>query len=152
MSDTAFTSAFEQESKFVEVLTTEIACELIGYRIGGSRPGPNAVLASDAALIEALFDRFMALPTLPWLWGRLYLVSLDSIENGNLHELIGTLPDVPVDGLVMLPYSDKAEGHANSIESGYWAGLRLCRQLGMIEGRGVLSDADVSASPVARAN
>lgn len=37
----------------------------------------------------------------------------------------------------MLPYTTRDGGHSRSVESGYWTGLRLCSQLGMIEGRGV---------------
>ncbi|WP_299412423.1 hypothetical protein [uncultured Sulfitobacter sp.] len=128
---------FVEESKFVEVLTSEDFGELIGYRIGGGRPGPSAVLAGDPALIEALFERFMAIPTLPWMWGRLHLVSLEFIESANLHELQTCLLEVKVDGLIMLPYARSDGGLDAAIEDGYWAGLRLCSQLGMIEGRGV---------------
>jgi len=139
MSVNEFPPDLSEESKFTEVLTSEMNGNLLGYRIGGSRHGPNAVLASDAVLTEALFERFMSLPTLPWLWGRLYLVSLDSVDSGCLQELHSCLHGVPIDRLLMLPYAAKGIGHANSIESGYWTGLRLCRQLGMIEGRGVYS-------------
>lgn len=128
---------FVEESKFVEVLTSEDFGELIGYRIGGGRPGPSAVLAGDPDLIEALFERLMAVPTLPWMWGRLHLVSLEFIESGNLHELQTCLPEVKVDGLILLPNPKSDESHDVAVNDGYWAGLRLCSQLGMIEGRGV---------------
>lgn len=126
---------FVEESKFVEVLTSEDFGELIGYRIGGGRPGPSAVLAGDPDLIEALFERFMAIPTLPWMWGRLHLVSLEFIESGNLHELHTCLPEVKVDGLILLRIPKSDENHDVAVNDGYWEGLRLCSQLGMIEGR-----------------
>lgn len=139
---------FVDESKFVEVLTSEDSGDLIGYRIGGACPGPSAVLAGHPALIEALFDRFIAVPTLPWMWGSLHLVSLEFVEDGDLTELQTFLPTVRVDGLIMLPYSKIDGGYAAAIEQGYWAGLRLCAQLGMIEGRGVKSAASYFTAPI----
>lgn len=139
MNLSASTSApnFVEESKFVEVLTSDQTGDLIGYRIGGARPGPSAVLAGDPVLIDALFERFMAVPTLPWMWGQLHLFCVESTAQGDLHNMRIYLRDVTVDGLVMLPFAVAGEGYSAAIESGYWAGLRLCRQLGMIEGRGV---------------
>lgn len=137
MSDKDFTPTFVEESKFVDVLTSSLSGDLIGYRIGGSRPGPNAVLAGETALTEALFERFITLPTLPWLWGCLYLVTLSSLESGRLHEVRKLLENVEIDGLVLLPYASDPGEHDKAVESAYWAGLRLCRQLGMIEGRGM---------------
>lgn len=138
MTPIQVTPSLVEESRFVEVLTSHATGDLMGYRIGGSRPGPNAVLAACETLTEALFERFMALPTLPWMWGRLYLVSLDGVDNTCSCTLASCDLDVPIDGLVMLPYATKGNnGHADYVDSGYWTGLRLCRQLGMIEGRGV---------------
>tara|TARA_R110002072_G_scaffold58841_5_gene149632 strand:+ start:98 stop:247 length:150 start_codon:yes stop_codon:yes gene_type:complete len=49
------------------VLTAKDSGGTIGYRFGGDRPGPNALVAGDAPLVEALFDRLRSLPTLPWM-------------------------------------------------------------------------------------
>jgi hypothetical protein len=147
MAIKGFTPTLVEESKFVDVLTSEFTGDLVGYRIGGCRPGPNAVVAGDAILIDALFGRYMDLPTLPWLWGSLYLVVLDSAHSGYLPELTRCLDGVTIDGLVMLPYAPSDGGHDRSVDSGYWAGLRLCRQLGMIGGRGIPPDTDGVQGP-----
>ena len=124
--------------KFVEVLTANISGEPIGYRFGGDRPGPNALVAGDAALMEALFDRLYNLPTLPWMWGKLHLVTLDGVECTGLPDIARCIPDMSFDALVMLPYAPGADTHDFSVDRAYWATLRLCRQLGMIHGRGVI--------------
>ncbi|MGJ8625594.1 MAG: hypothetical protein ACSHXB_01430 [Sulfitobacter sp.] len=44
----------QNETKYVEALTAHVSGEFIGYRFGGGRPGPNALVAADVRLIEAL--------------------------------------------------------------------------------------------------
>lgn len=127
----------QSDTKFVEALTADTSGEFIGYRFGGGRPGPNALIAADARLIEALSDRLVSLPTLPWMWGQLYLVALDDVECRALKDVRLCLPDLTFDELVMLPYAPGDDTHDISIDRAYWATLRLCRQLGMIQGRGV---------------
>jgi len=124
--------------KFVEVMTAHVSGEPIGYRFGGDRPGPNALVAGDVALMEALFDRLHKLPTLPWMWGKLYLITLDDVECTGLPDVARCIPDMVFDALVMLPYAPGADTHDFSVDRAYWASLRLCRQLGMIQGRGVI--------------
>lgn len=124
--------------KFVEVLTTKDSGEAIGYRFGGDRPGPNALVAGDAPLMEALFERLHDLPTLPWMWGKLYLVTLDGVECTGLPDISRCIPDMTFDALILLPYAPGADTHDFSVDRAYWDSLRLCRQLGMIEGRGVV--------------
>ncbi len=122
----------------VEVLTAEHSGETIGYAFGGNNPGPNAVITGATALIEALYDRLGGLPTLPWMWGKLYLVEIDGIEVLDVDDVKSCLADVVIDDLIMLPHPHgTAEICQHSVERAYWATLRLCRQLGMIEGRGV---------------
>ncbi len=126
--------------RFVEVLTAQDSGENIGYRFGGDRPGPNALVAGDATLMDALFDRLCNLPTLPWMWGKLYLVTLDGVECTGLPDIARCIPDMAFDALVMLPNEPAEHTRDFSLDRAYWATLRLCRQLGMIEGRGVLND------------
>lgn len=124
--------------KFVEVLTAHTSGEAIGYRFGGDRPGPDALVAGDVALMEALFDRLHNLPTLPWMWGKLYLVALDGVECTGLPDIARCIPDMSFDALVMLPYTPGRDTHDYSVDRAYWTSLRLCRKLGMIQGRGVV--------------
>ena len=137
MSNAAFGPVDQIECKFVEILTAEMSGDVIGYRFGGSQPGPNALIAADAVLIEALFDRLNALPTLPWMWGKLYLVALDDFDCSDMDNIKDHLADVALDELVMLPNADGHFEQGYAVDRAYWATLRLCSRLGMIEGRGV---------------
>ncbi|MGB3246211.1 MAG: hypothetical protein WBB25_16875 [Sulfitobacter sp.] len=129
--------ADQEDCKFVDVLTASISGEAIGYRFGGGRPGPNALVAGDARLMEALFVRLNNLPTLPWMWGCLYLVTLDEIECTGMADIKRCLPDVPFDEMILHPYAPGPDTHDFSVERAYWKTLRLCRNLGMIAGRGI---------------
>lgn len=126
-----------QECGFVEVLTTEISGEQIGCRYGGSFPGPNALVAGSTALIEALSDRLSQLPTLPWMWGKLYLVEIDGIEMLDLRDAASALAHVRFDEVILLPDAKVFENWQIAVDQAYWTTLKLCRRLGMIEGRGV---------------
>ena len=64
---------------FVEVLTAAVSGRLIGYRLPGSRPGPQVVIATYKALLEPLGSRLSALPTLAWMRGTLFVVDIDAI-------------------------------------------------------------------------
>lgn len=128
------------ESRFVEILTAPITGNAIGYGFGGSLPGPNALVAGDAALIEALSERLLRLPTLPWMWGKLYLVSIDGSDCADLEDVRDCLAEVQLDELILLPHTKTLQGWQQSVDQGYWTTLRLCSRLGMIEGRGVRGD------------
>lgn len=125
------------ECKFVEVLTAEFSGAIIGYSFGGARHGPDVLVSGDGRLMDALFDRLNGLPTLPWMWGRLHLVTLDGIECTGVNDVKKCLPDLSFDELVMLPYAPGNDTHDFSVDRAYWTTLRLCRNLGMIQGRGV---------------
>lgn len=134
--------------KFVEVLTAEMSGEAIGYCFGGGRPGPNALVAGDRRLMNALFERLNTLPTLPWMWGRLYLGTTENIERVGLKDIKNGLANLHFDGLVMLPYLAGAKTHAISVDRAYWGTLRLCRNLGMIVGRGVTDKIETEKTPM----
>ncbi|MGB5865935.1 MAG: hypothetical protein WBG95_16735 [Sulfitobacter sp.] len=121
------------ECKFVEVLTAEISGEVIGYCFDGAKPGPDAAVSGDGRLMDALFDRLNALPNLPWQLGRLHLITLDGIECAGLQDIKKCLPVLAFDELVMLPYAPGDDAHDFSVDRAYWAALRLCHQLGMIQ-------------------
>lgn len=127
----------QQECRFVEVLTTEISGEQIGYRYGGSFPGPNALIAGTSALIEAVSDRLYQLPTLPWMWGKLYLVEIDEIDLLDMSDAESALAHERFDEVILLPHAKGFENWQTAVDQAYWTTLKLCRRLGMIEGRGV---------------
>lgn len=134
---TQFASETQQECGFVEVLTTEISGEQIGYGYGGSYPGPSALIAGSTALIEALSERLSELPTLPWMWGKLYLVEIDGIELLDMDDAASALAHVRFDEVILLPDVKGFENWQIAVDQAYWTTLKLCRRLGMIEGRGV---------------
>lgn len=127
--------------RFVEVLTAQMSGNTIGYRFGGSLAGPNALVAGEAALVDALFDRLHRLPTLSWMWGKLYIVALDGVECPDLDSVRMSLAAVQLDELIMLPHTKGLPVWQHSVDRAYWTTLRLCRRLGMIEGRGIRMDA-----------
>lgn len=136
-ANTQLASEAQQESGFVEVLTKEISGEQIGYAYGGSFPGPHALIAGATTLIEALSDRLSQLPTLPWMWGKLYLVEIDGIELLDMRDAQSSLAHVRFDEVILLPHAKGFENWQNTVDQAYWTTLKLCRSLGMIEGRGV---------------
>ena len=83
--------------------------------------------------MDALFDRLNALPALPWQLGSLHLITLDGIECAGLQDIKKCLPVLAFDELVMLPYAPGDDTHGFSVDRAYWAALRLCRRLGMIQ-------------------
>lgn len=129
------------DCRFVEVLTAQISGNTIGYRFGGSLAGPNALVAGEAALVDALFDRLHRLPTLPWKWGKLYIVVLDGVECLDLDSVRICLADVQLDELIMLPHTKGSPVWQHSVDPAYWTTLRLFQRLGMMEGRGIRMDA-----------
>lgn len=122
-------------SGFVEALNDPRDARPFGYRIGGARPGPTAVVAGYAPIARDIYDRLLGLPSLPWLRGSLVLITLDALDlaviDEELIDLIG-----PVDRTLHLPFPSRAEREV-AVQEGYWAVLKLCSQLGMISGRGV---------------
>jgi hypothetical protein len=127
----------QPECRFVEILTTENSGENIGYRYGGSFPGPNALIAGTSALIEALTDQLDQLPTLPWMWGKLYLVKIDGIELLDICDAESALAHVRFDEVILLPHTKGFGNWQATVDQAYWTTLKLCRRLGMIAGRGV---------------
>ena len=126
-----------KECPFVEVLTAEVSGAEIGFRFGGNYPGPNALIAGDVALIDALSDRLLALPTLPWMWGKLYLVEIDGIARLDIRDAQSGLAHVMFDEVILLPHAKTFADWQGTVNQAYWTTLKLCRRLGMIEGRGV---------------
>lgn len=114
-----------------------------GYRIGGLLHGPDVAVSCQAALAKQVFQRLLLIPSLNRMKGRLFLISLDRLEDPqgcvSLHELLGlgravdgilTLPPVELDTL------DEAAA-MELVRRNYFAVLRLCARMGMVNGRGI---------------
>jgi hypothetical protein len=120
---------------FVEVLNDARDARPFGFRIGGARPGPTAVVAGYSPVACEIYSLLLELPTLPWLRGALVLITLDALNDASIDKELSDLIG-PVDRTLHLPFPARGDQEA-ALREGYWAILKLCTQLGMISGRGV---------------
>ena len=114
-----------------------------GFKVGGAVPGPTLLVASHASLARHVYQRLLLIPSLNRLRGEMYLVALEKLENADdaasLREALG-ISSVVDRSIILSPTSlcglrpSKAETAAGRC---YWQVLRLCADLGMIDGRGV---------------
>jgi len=125
------------ECRFVEVLTTPVQARKLGYRLGGSRPGPKVLVAGHSVVADHVFERLLARPTLPWLRGELVLIALEALDDVRSGEPVAALTEAGFDEILFLPYAAKAPYSDEAAHEGYRTVLRLCAQHGMIDGRGV---------------
>lgn len=125
----------------VEILTSTLSKNTIGYRIGGARPGPNIIVSCFSPVAGGVLDRLMSLPTIPWLRGTICLIMVDQLDDQVGPEPLLYGPGERVDEILFLPYHSDLVGEPKAIKDGYWLILRLCARLGMIDGRGVIRDA-----------
>ena len=95
----------------------------IGWRHGGLRAGPRVLAGVGPDLLEPLHRHLAALPTLPWMRGRVDLIEIDALAD-DLY-----LPRAPVDATISL-MTGPADQAARTL-------LRLCTRLGMVAGRGL---------------
>ena len=121
---------------YVEVLSTERTGTAYGYRLFGAQAGPQVVVAGSCSEAEQVFDRLLAIPTLPWIRGNLVLLRLDVLDN-LYHDLRSLASVGRVDEIVFLPWTCSDEGNEQLARRNFHMVLRMCTQLGMINGRGV---------------
>lgn len=126
----------ENESGFVEVLTTARTGTAFGCRLVGAKPGPQLAVAGVCPSAEIVFDRLLSIPTLPWLRGNLILLRLDVLDD-ILMELSSLSSMGEIDRTVMLPWVDPDQEDRQTLRRSYHMVLRACADLGMISGRGV---------------
>lgn len=127
----------QTDSGFVEVLTSDKDGSVFGYRLVGAAPGPQLVVVGQWAAAETVFDRLMSIPTLPWMRGRLVLIRTDVLD-GMLGDPSSLCPLGNIDRTLILPCANAgALGDADVLRA-YHMVLRVCTDLGMISGRGVL--------------
>lgn len=114
-----------------------------GFCVGGLMDGPDVVVASQAALARQVYQRLLLIPSLNRLRGRLFLISLDRLDDlqdiRSLHGLLGV--GGPLDHLLTLPFVDLETlddtAAAELVQRNYYAVLRLCARMGMVQGRGI---------------
>lgn len=123
--------------RFVEVLTTPSRATKLGCRPGGSRPGPKLRVAGRWPVAERVFARLLALPALPWLRGELVLIALEALDEVGAGAPIDAPSASGVDEILFLPHAATTRFSDEAAREGYRTVLRLCTQLGMIDGRGV---------------
>ncbi len=114
-----------------------------GFRVGGLMEGPNVVVACQAALARQVYQRLLLIPSLNRLKGRLFLISLDRLDDlqelGSLRGLLGVRD--PIDNILTLPAAEldtlDETAAAELVRRNYYAVLRLCARMGMVQGRGI---------------
>ena len=128
----------ERECGYLEVFTTQFTGTVFGYRIVGSKLGPQVVVAGSCDASTAVFERLLAIPTLPWLRGNLVLILLDALDD-IVHDISSIESIGHVDRTIMLANSPTDDGGKALNQKNYHMILRVCAELGMISGRGVAS-------------
>ncbi len=116
----------------------------VGVRIGGGFSGPNALVVGNADLMRPVLQSLLMIPSLAWMRGNLFAIAIEGLEGlpsgHGLSEILSA--DGPIDGQITLPsLAMKSLGHkarSEMIKRSHRSVLRLCTQLGMIRGRGVL--------------
>ncbi|WP_300039587.1 hypothetical protein [uncultured Roseobacter sp.] len=139
MAADTFNQTGAYECRAVEVLTSQKTGHVIGYCLGGGRPGPNLLVSGFDPLMAELFEKLIEIPTLPWMWGQLYLVSLNALDeeySGNPQQ---ALEYTFFDDTLFLPPLDAAMDLPAILQDNYRAVLRACAGMGMIAGRGIPS-------------
>lgn len=119
------------ENAFSNVLLDTSDGQISGYELTGASAGPTILVAGISPLVEAVFNRLTALPTLPWMSGKIRLQILSECDRDV------AMPDEIVDEVLYLPGLVVPDLSEEAIKDGYLAVLRLCTRLGMIAGRGV---------------
>jgi hypothetical protein len=136
MSAAPLPTHFMGELNFADVLTDPQTDRVFGYCIGGERPGPNALFGTWSPTVAEVAQRLIQLPSLPWMWGSLYLVALDLLQDQQ-RDVKQCLPNVAFDKVSILDEPEMVLLDSQSFDDSYWAVLRMCTGLGMIQGRGV---------------
>jgi hypothetical protein len=114
-----------------------------GFRVGGLMEGANVVVACQAALARQVYQRLLLIPSLNRLKGRLFLISLDRLEDlqdiASLRGLLGV--SGPIDHILTLPTVEldtlDETAATELVRRNYYAVLRLCARMGMVQGRGI---------------
>lgn len=130
MNDLTNTNLTEA-NPFAAILQNPQDGALIGFELTGAQAGPTILVAGISPLLEAVFDRLSALPTLPWMRGkiRMHILHHGEAETDLAENIIDEVLYLP--GLVVPDLSEEA------IKDGYLSVLRLAARMGMISGRGV---------------
>lgn len=118
--------------------TRKVSCSVnktvFGYQICGHRSGPTLVVAAHRTMVKAIHDRLAAIPTLPWMNGRINIVAVDSVDGVFDPTRSRGFGPQSADDILFIPFADRS---ATAIDQAYWTVLRACASCGMISGRGV---------------
>ncbi|SMX46604.1 hypothetical protein [Actibacterium lipolyticum] len=123
--------------KFVKTLSAGNTAAPLGYCIGGTRPGPYVLVSGHSTISDSVYERLLAIPTLSWMRGKLFLVQLDTLDEQLNSNPLKELEGLHFDKTFFLPFCAMPAFTQDAIEQGYRSVLRVCTQLGMIDGRGV---------------
>lgn len=116
----------EDITAFVEVLTTEKSGMPFGYQFFGHRRGQGLLVMGTGETAQAVFDRLISFPSLPWMHGNIVLVRTDLMT---AREEVGLLYDMKKEIAHHLELPEIAlaafsvRRHCNDV-------LRVCADLG----------------------
>jgi len=133
----------DQQNSHISELYLPESNRRFGFRVGGLMDGPNVVVACQATLARQVYQRLLLIPSLNRLKGQLFLISLDRLDDlqdiASLRGLLGVRR--PIDHILTLPAMelDKLDETAATelVRRNYYAVLRLCARMGMVQGRGI---------------
>lgn len=136
------------DASYVEVLTDPATGVVCGYRFGGDRPGPNVLAIGPEDITGGVFDVLAAIPSLPWMWGQIFLVNLDALQGDTSTAVRKLIPGTPFDETLLLPISTLVSDDANSVRLNTHELLHRCAALGLITGRGLPARQDWASDTI----
>ena len=112
-----------------------------GHRLGGNRPGPALIVSGFEDLSREVYERLMALPSLRFVKGTLYLMYTDKLGEDIEAQVLSPKITGPIDDVLFLPFvaseANDSEEITKARTDAFWAILAMCARYGMISGRGI---------------
>ncbi len=105
--------------------------------MGGERPGPNLLVVGHSLYLEAIIERLCQIQSIPWMWGNIYLVMYDALDEDFAKCPAQAIPQTPFDDIIKFRSEALELTNQKHVRQGYFKILKKCRALGMITGRGV---------------
>ena len=127
----------ESKPAFLHPLTFGKSAVSIGFRIGGERPGPNLLVIGHSLYLEAIIERLCQIQSIPWMWGNIYLVMDDALDEDIAKCPAQAIAQTPFDDIIKLRSEGVGLTPQKHVRQGYFKILKKCSALGMITGRGV---------------
>lgn len=115
-----------------------------GHKLGGARPGPVLIVSGFEDLSRQVYERLIALQSLRFLKGTLYLMYTDKLGEDAEAKILSPERVGPIDDVLFLPFVAReaidGEEITEARTNAYWEILAMCTRYGMITGRGIPRD------------